>query len=171
MGSRTIDGARRPSTDLRQATARGTTPWPSRRGIGLEVPLTLAYFGIRVRDLDRSIKFYCEGLGLRERGRGTMSHGGVFVGLEDPTSHQQLELNWYPPGSLHATDYDPGDGLDHLGFEVTDADVTYQRLLTLGATPALPVWLEDGRYRIGFVQDPDGIWVEIQSLVVPLLTG
>jgi lactoylglutathione lyase len=129
--------------------------------------MTLSYIGLRVRDLDRSLKFYVDGLGLVERGRGTMSHGGVFVGLEDRTSHQQLELNWYPPGSPYATEYHPGEGLDHLGFEVVDADATYQRLLELGATPAIPVWLESGRYRIGFVQDPDGIWVEIESRVVP----
>lgn len=127
--------------------------------------MTLSYAGIRVRDLDRSIRFYTEGLGLIERGRGTMSHGGVFVGLEDRVSHQQLELNWYPPDSPYATPYAPGDGLDHLGFEVTDADSTIARLLTLGATAAVPVWTEQGRYRIGFVTDPDGVWIEVQSLL------
>lgn len=125
--------------------------------------MTLAYVGIRVRDLDRSLRFYLEGLGLVERGRGQMSHGGLFVGLEDPVSHQQLELNWYPPESAYATPYTPGEGLDHLGLEVADADETVARLLTLGATPAIPVWSEGTRYRIGFVQDPDGNWIEVQS--------
>lgn len=129
--------------------------------------MALAYVGLRVRDLDRSLRFYTEGLGLRERVRGTMSHGGVFVGLEDPVSHQQLELNWYPPESPYATPYSVGEGLDHLGVEVADADATIARLLTLGATPAVPVWREQGRYRIGFVADPDGLWVEVQSLDKP----
>ena len=129
--------------------------------------MPLAYVGIRVRDLDRSLRFYTDGLGLRERVRGTMSHGGVFVGLEDPVSHQQLELNWYPPTSSYATPYTVGEGLDHLGFEVPDADATIAKLVTMGATVAVPVWLEGRRYRIGFVADPDGLWVEVQSLVTP----
>lgn len=100
-----------------------------------------------------------------------MSHGGVFVGLEDPISHQQLELNWYPPDSPHATPYAAGEGLDHLGFEVSDADATVARLLALGATVEVPLWLERGRYRIGFVADPDGLWVEVQSPVQPATSG
>lgn len=130
--------------------------------------MPLGYVGLRVSDLDRSIRFYTEGLGLRERGRGTMSHGGVFVGLEDPVTHQQLELNWYPADSPYATPYAAGEGLDHLGFEVGDADATIARLVTLGAAVAVPAWLEQGRYRIGFVSDPDGLWVEVQSLVRPV---
>ncbi|HTT73031.1 MAG TPA: VOC family protein [Thermoplasmata archaeon] len=127
----------------------------------------LAYVGIRVTDLDRSIRFYAEGLGLRERGRGTMGHGGVFVGLEDPTTGQQLELNFYAPDSPYATPYSPGEGLDHLGFEVEDARATIARLRGLGARVAVEPWLEAGKYWIGFVEDPDGLWVELQSPAVP----
>lgn len=125
--------------------------------------MTLAYFGIRVRELARSIRFYVEGLGLRETARGTMSHGGVFVQLEDPLSRQQLELNWYPADSPYNTKYVPGEGLDHLGFEVDDAPAAYARLLSLGGHPALPVRVEREKYRIGYVTDPDGNWVELQS--------
>jgi catechol 2,3-dioxygenase-like lactoylglutathione lyase family enzyme len=125
--------------------------------------VTLAYFGIRVRELDRSIRFYVGGLGLRETSRGTMSHGGVFVQLEDPVSQQKLELNWYPTDSPYDTEYVPGEGLDHLGFEVEDAEEAFAKLQTLGGHPALPVWVERGKYRIGYVTDPDGNWVELQS--------
>lgn len=127
--------------------------------------MTLSYTGIRVRDLARSIRFYQDGFGLTERGRGTMTHGGRFVELEDPSSHQRIELNWYPPGSPYATRYTVGEGLDHLGFVVDDADATVARLLPLGASIALPVWTERGRSRIGFVRDPDGIWLEIESRI------
>jgi catechol 2,3-dioxygenase-like lactoylglutathione lyase family enzyme len=43
----------------------------------------LLYTGIRVTDLERSLVFYKQGLGLTEIDRGTMSHGGVYVLLED----------------------------------------------------------------------------------------
>ena len=125
----------------------------------------LIYTGIRVTDLDRSLRFYCEGLGLVEKSRGTMSHGGTFVGLEDPTTHAELELNVYPPASRFAVPYSVGEGLDHLGFEVEDARATIERLRASGAKVAIEPWLERHRYWIGFVEDPDGIWIEIQSTV------
>ena len=125
----------------------------------------VVYAGIRVTDLERSLRFYVEGLGLVERGRGTMSHGGMFVGLEDPLTHFELELNWYPPGSPYATPYAAGEGLDHLGVEVPDARATIERLRASGARVAVEPWLEREKYWIGFVEDPDGIWIEIQSAV------
>ena len=127
----------------------------------------ITYLGIRVTDLARSLRFYTEGLGLRERGRGSMSHGGQFVGLEDPTSHFELELNVYPAGSPYAVPYAVGEGLDHLGVEVTDARATIERLRAMGARVAVEPWLEGGRYWIGFVEDPDGIWIEVQSAADP----
>jgi lactoylglutathione lyase len=125
--------------------------------------MSFTYAGIRVTDLERSLRFYRDGLGLREKGRGTMSHGGTFVGLEDPVSHFQLELNLYPPGSPFATPYSVGEGLDHFGLEVDDAPALIERLRAMGARVALEPWREQGRYWIGFVEDPDGIWIEIQS--------
>ncbi len=125
--------------------------------------MSLRYTGIRVTDLDRSLRFYREGLGLREEGRGRMSHGGTFVGLEDPETHVQLELNYYPPGSRFAPPYTVGEGLDHLGVVVPDARALIERLRGMGARVAVEPWHEAGRYWIGFVEDPDGIWIEIQD--------
>lgn len=127
--------------------------------------MALVYFGIRVTDPDRSVRFYSDGLGLRETGRGRMSHGGLFIQLQDPNTMQQLELNWYPAGSPYDVPYSVGEGVDHLGFEVDDAPETYRRLLRLGGTSAIAPWLEQDRLWIGFVRDPDGIWVEVQSPV------
>jgi lactoylglutathione lyase len=125
----------------------------------------LAYVGLRVTDLDRSLRFYTEGLGLVAGPRGEMSAGGTFVGLRDPTTGAQIELNFYPAGHRFATPYSPGEGLDHLGFEVADARATIARLRAMGATVAIEPWLERERYWIGFVEDPDGLWVEVQSEV------
>jgi lactoylglutathione lyase len=125
--------------------------------------MALRYTGIRVTDLERSVRFYCAGLGLREVGRGRMSHGGEFVGLEDPATHVELELNHYPDDSPYATPYSPGEGLDHLGFVVPDARAAIERLRTIGVRVVVEPWHEEGRYWIGFVEDPDGIWIEIQD--------
>ncbi len=125
--------------------------------------MAIRYVGIRVTDLERSLRFYTEGLGLREQGRGSMSHGGQFVGLEDPDSHFELELNFYPAGSRYATAYSVGEGLDHLGVVVPDARAAIERLRKIGARVVVEPWNEGGRYWIGFVEDPDGIWIEVQD--------
>ena len=61
--------------------------------------MVLRYFGIRVRDMQRWYVFYTELLGLRKVREGRMRHGREWVLLEDPHSHQRLELNWYPADS------------------------------------------------------------------------
>ncbi|MCI4368063.1 MAG: VOC family protein [Thermoplasmata archaeon] len=124
----------------------------------------LIYVGIRVTDLERSVKFYTGALGLKERKRGKMSHGGLWVGLIDPVTSVSLELNWYPPDSPFHSPYTPGEGLDHIGFEVPDAKATIRAVIAAGGELAVAPWLEDGRYWIGFVKDPDGNWLEIQGL-------
>jgi lactoylglutathione lyase len=127
--------------------------------------MTLVYVGLRVTDLERSLRFYTGGLGLQERKRGTMSHGGTFVELRDPTSNYELELNWYPADSRFAAPYVPGEGLDHIGCEVEDVRESVRRLVSLGGKVVLEPWVEAGRYLIGFVADPDGNWVEVQGPV------
>jgi lactoylglutathione lyase len=129
--------------------------------------MTLSYVGLRVTDLERSIRFYTEGLGLVEKGRGSMSHGGTFVGLVDPETKVELELNWYPSGSLYAGPYVAGEGLDHLGCEAPDVRAMIDRLVRAGGAVRVEPWVERGRYLIGFVADPDGNWVEVQGPVPP----
>jgi catechol 2,3-dioxygenase-like lactoylglutathione lyase family enzyme len=97
-----------------------------------------------------------------------MSHGGTWVSLEDPESHFQLELNLYPSDSVYATPYVVGEGLDHIALDVEDARAMIERLRRMGARVAVEPWLEERRYWIGFVEDPDGIWIEIQSPVPPV---
>lgn len=129
--------------------------------------MALQYVGIRVTDLDRSVRFYTQGLGLEEHKRGMMSHGGTFVALVDPDTHYELELNWYPPNSPYRVPFVPGEGLDHIGCEVPDVRETVRRLVALGGKVAIEPWVEEGRYLIGFVCDPDGNWVEIQGPTNP----
>lgn len=120
----------------------------------------LRYFGIRVTNLERSIEFYTAGLGLRRTRGGTMRHGGKYAVLEDPRTHQRLELNWYPPGSPFATPYVPGEGLDHIGFHVSNPARSYRQLLDQGAKSALAPTDRNGVNGIYYARDPDGNWIE-----------
>ncbi len=122
--------------------------------------MVLRYFGIRVTELDRSVKFYTELLGLRKLRGGKMYHGGKWMLLEDPRSHQRLELNWYPDDSSFATSYEAGEGLDHIGFRVQDPASTFKKLIAKGAVPALVPKDKNGVKGIYYLKDPDGNWIE-----------
>lgn len=124
--------------------------------------MQLVYAGVRVRDLDRSLTFY-QALGMRVTRRGTMAHGGVYVHLKSPGSPQVLELNYYPRRNRFYEPYGKGSELDHLGFWVEDVDGCLEFLKGLGATTAVEPWTEE-RYRLAFVEDPDGIWIELLGL-------
>lgn len=127
----------------------------------------LHYVGIRVTNLRRSLRFYTDVLGLREKVRGDhREYGrGIWVGLEDPRTHVMLELNWYPPGSRFARRYSVGEGLDHIGFLLgrvppRTLEREYERLLAAGARPTeiTPASSEGWQ---ACVKDPDGNWIEI----------
>lgn len=122
--------------------------------------MVLRYFGIRVTELERSARFYTDLLGLRTLRQGKMRHGGKWILLEDPRSHQRLELNWYPSDSPFATPYEPGEGLDHIGFKVKDPASTFKKLVAKGAVPALAPNDKNGVKGIYYLKDPDDNWVE-----------
>lgn len=117
------------------------------------------YTGIRVRDLERSVRFYTRVLGMKETGRGTMPHGGRYVNLRSPGSAQRLELNWYPPGSRFYSRYRNGDELDHLSVTVDDVGKAFKELVRKGATVAVAP--ADSQGTEVYVRDPDGIWIEL----------
>jgi len=120
----------------------------------------LDYAGIRVTHLAKAIRFYTSALGLVEKRRGRMGHGGVWVLLEDGVSHQQLELNWYPKGSKYAAPFAPGEGLDHLGFRVANIESVARRLRAAGARKVEEIRYR-GRVELAYYEGPDGIWIEL----------
>ncbi len=127
----------------------------------------LRYSGVRVTDLDRSVGFYTRVLGLREVSRGDLSQygRGTWVLLQDPTSHQRLELNWYPKGSQFDVPFVTGEGLDHIGFYLGPVPAAalvraYQRLLRNGGGPTSVTPASTGGW-VAYVTDPDGNWIEI----------
>ncbi len=117
------------------------------------------YTGIRVRDLKKSLAFYRKAFGMKVVNEGTMGHGGKYVQLVGDGSRQKLELNWYPPGSRFYTPYRKGEEMDHFAFVVDDVRKAYLDLLRKGAKPAVPPEKSEGTEV--YVQDPDGIWIEL----------
>jgi catechol 2,3-dioxygenase-like lactoylglutathione lyase family enzyme len=109
--------------------------------------------------LGRSLWFY-RALGLKVRKKGTMSHGGKWVQLIDPSSKQRLELNWYPKGSRFYEKYRNGSELDHIGFIVDDARKWFKLLVSRGAKIAAKPFGDEWE-TLAYVKDPDGIWIEL----------
>ncbi len=131
----------------------------------------LSYTGLRVTDLDRSLRFYTELFGLKEIIRADVSYagGGTAVLLRDPQSGQRLELNWYPKSSAYGGTYVTGEGLDHVAFYVDDVPAMLRKLKAYGVEQ-IPIdpKLAEPRPRtapdwflVQYVKDPDGNWVEL----------
>jgi lactoylglutathione lyase len=112
---------------------------------------------VRVRDLDAALRFFCEGLGLREirrrdeeRGRFTL----VFLGLDPAADSPQIELtyNWDQTDA-----YTVGRNFGHVAYEVEDIYASCQRIVDHGYVIHRPP--RDGR--MAFVRSPDLISVEL----------
>jgi lactoylglutathione lyase len=119
------------------------------------------YTGIRVKDLEESIKFYKEALGFHVLFRAKMvHHEGAFVQMRTPTGKQVLELNYYPETSKFYEEYCNGSELDHIGLYVSNVREQYKRLVKSGCEPAVEPFTQ-GSWILAFVKDPNGIWLEL----------
>ena len=111
---------------------------------------------VRVRDLDASLRFYCEGLGLREVRRKEVPEGKytlVFLAAaESPEAEIELTYNW---GAQE--DYGSARNFDHLAFRVEDIYATCARLQAMGCIIHRPP--RDGH--MAFVRSPDLISIEL----------
>lgn len=125
----------------------------------------LGYTGIRVRDMQTSLRFYTEILGMElvHKLEATPPTHGQAAVLKSPGSTQLLELNWYEPGSRFGTPYDNGEELDHLGFECDDVASTVAELEAKGVDVLIRPREIGGEvgWNEAFVKDPNGIWIEL----------
>ncbi len=120
----------------------------------------LTYTGIRVTNLDRSITFYTQVLGMTLTGRNKIPDtGGEAASLVSVDGGPTLELNYYAKGSRFSTKYFVGDGLDHIAFQVEDLE----KFLAEAKKSGIPVPFEvkTGSSHWAYVEDPDGIWIEV----------
>lgn len=112
---------------------------------------------LRVRDLDAALRFFRDGLGLREIRRSEHAAGRftlVFLATDPGTDTPQVELthNWD-----QAEPYTVGRSFGHLAYEVDDVYAACQRFLDLGYVIHRPP--RDGR--MAFVRSPDLASVEL----------
>ena len=110
---------------------------------------------VRVTDLEASLDFYCEKLGLQETRRREDKNGRytlVFLSAPgDEDAQVELTYNWDPEP------YSGGRNFGHLAYEVSDIYATCQQLMVGGVTINRPP--RDGR--MAFVRSPDQISIEL----------
>ena len=122
--------------------------------------MRLLHTMIRVGDLQRSIDFYTNVLGMKELRRKDYPDGRftlAFVGYGDEADHTVIELthNW------DTTTYDLGNGFGHLAIAVSDAYKACEEVKAKGGKVTRPAGpMKHGGSVIAFVEDPDGYKIE-----------
>ena len=116
---------------------------------------------IRVRDLAASLRFYCDGLGLREVRRMDNEQGRftlVFLSApESPGAEIELTYNWPAVDGSPAEDYGSARNFGHLAFRVEDIHASCARLQAMGVVINRPP--RDGH--MAFVRSPDLVSIEL----------
>ena len=117
---------------------------------------------VRVSDIDKSLDFYCNKLGLKELRRREVEAGRftlIFLAaLGDEDALIELTYNWDPEA------YDEGRNFGHLAYQVDDIYAACQRLMDAGVTINRPP--RDGH--MAFVRSPDGVSIELLQMGGPL---
>jgi lactoylglutathione lyase len=115
---------------------------------------TMVHNNINVFDLEKSIKFYEDALGLKIA-KTKESPTGAFkiVYLKDDYSSHLLELTWLKEKT---TPYNLGDNEIHLCFKTDNYDQAYLKHKEMGC-----ICYENKEMGLYFIADPDGYWLEI----------
>ena len=112
------------------------------------------HFNFNVLDLERSLKFYDEALGLRPVREKEAADGSFHLTfLGDGKSDFTLELTWLRD---RTEPYELGEGEFHLAFTAEDMDAARKKHEAMGC-----VCFENPGMGIYFIEDPDGYWIEI----------
>ena len=115
---------------------------------------TFNHFNFNIFDLDRSLKFYEEALGLKEVRRKEAEDGSfILVYLGDGKTNFSLELTWMRD---REEPYDLGDEEFHLALVTDDCEAAYKKHKEMGC-----IAFENPAMGIYFITDPDGYWIEI----------
>jgi lactoylglutathione lyase len=116
---------------------------------------------IRVKDLDESVKFYTELLGMKELRRNDVPDGKytlAFVGYGDEASHTVLELTY----NYGVDSYDQGTAFGHLALGVPDIYGAVEKLRAAGVKISRePGPVKFGKTVIAFIEDPNGYKIEL----------
>jgi lactoylglutathione lyase len=117
------------------------------------------HVSITVKDMEESIKFYSNIIGLKLVRRRTISENNAEIAFfKDEQSNVDIELTYWK----NKKEWNEGDELDHLAFSVSDLDASIKKFRDLGIEIAKePFYLKGSTTKIAFIKDPNGIWLEL----------
>ncbi|SHL83788.1 lactoylglutathione lyase [Roseovarius marisflavi] len=128
-------------------------------------PHAILYTMVRVKDLDRSLRFYCDALGMQEMRRETFADAKftlVFVGYANSSALIELTYNWGDNSYSHGTGY------GHIALEVQNIQQVCNHLSEFGikivrAPGPMKMAPDETAEReiIAFIEDPDGYKIEL----------
>ncbi len=120
----------------------------------------LTYVGIRVRDLEKSVRFYTKILGMSIVSRSKIKETkGECVTLQTEKDGFLLELNYYDKDSPYNTPYAAGEGLDHIAFKVDNLEEFLKETEKEGYRTILQVNADGSKW--AYIEDPDSLWIEL----------
>ena len=111
----------------------------------------------RVNDLDKTVKFYTDVLGLEVAGRHQSGRGSTIVFLNVPNSQEQIELCYYPKSGPVEVQPD----LTHLAFEVDDMEAFAKETAAKGYPFSEGPTETGSGSKIGFIDAPEGYEIEL----------
>ena len=114
----------------------------------------IVHTNINVLDLEKSIAFYKEALGLHEVKRRDADDGSFTIAfMGDGSTDYMLELTWLRD---HKQPYNLGENESHIAFRVEDRPAAYELHKKMGC-----ICYENHAMNLYFISDPDGYWLEI----------
>ncbi len=115
---------------------------------------TCVHNNFNVLDMEKSIAFYKEALGLHVVRQRTAEDGSfILTFLADDSSAHQVELTWLRD---RKEAYDLGDNEIHLAYMAEDMEEAHKHHQEMGC-----ICFENQKMGIYFIEDPDGYWIEI----------
>lgn len=114
----------------------------------------IVHNNLNVLDLEKSLKFYEEALGLTVIRKKEVSDGSFILAfIGNKNAAHQIELTWLRDKK---EPYNLGDNEVHLAFTVDDFDAAYAKHREMGC-----ICYENTAMGLYFISDPDGYWLEI----------
>ena len=115
---------------------------------------------INVTDLERSLKFYDQILGFKLERRQEVPENNAEMAFINDGSGGAIELTHW----RDKPDYVEGDQLDHIAVEVSNVNDAIEEFRAKGVKIAKePFSLAGSSLKLAFIQDPDGVWIELIS--------
>jgi len=122
--------------------------------------MKIDHASITVKDMDQSVRFYCDILGLKLSRRREIPENKAEIAFVEGESGSNLSLEL--TYCREKKDWTDGDQLDHIAFVVPDVRTSIEEFRSKGVEVAKePYSLQGSRSKIAFIKDPNGIWLEL----------